>query len=169
MQRPQIISALGQATLYAVFGGVIALFSGWPEFTALPPDQGQLTVSVSHLGKRLQPCEEIGAEELARLPPNMRAATRCPRERAPLRLEIDIDGEAVLSGTAQSTGLSRDGAASFYRRIPLKAGRYQIAVRLRDSPREQGFDYVLESVLSLRPAQIAVVDFDATTGQVVLR
>lgn len=169
MQAAQIASAFGKAALYALFGGFIALFSGWPEFTALPPDHGQMTVSVTHLGKRLRPCEEIGAEELARLPPNMRAVTRCPRERAPLRLEIDIDGKAALSGTADATGLSRDGAASFYRRIPLKAGRHRIAVRLRDSPREQGFDYVLESVVSLRPAQIIVVDFDDATGQVVLR
>lgn len=169
MAAPRIASILGQAALYALFGGVIALFSAWPAFTALAPDQGQLTISISHLGKRLHPCEEISVEELARLPANMRATTRCPRERAPLHLEVDIDGASVLSDTASPGGLSGDGAASLYRRMPLTAGSHRIAVRLRDSPREQGFDYVLETVLSLRPAQIVVVDFDAAAGQVVLR
>lgn len=165
----QPVTWVAQATLYAVFAGVIALFSSWPNFRPLQAHEGLVTVSIAHHGQRLQPCRKQTAEELARLPPNMRAQSRCPRERAPLLVEVDIDGKTVLQQRAQASGLSRDGAAKLYRRMPLPAGRHRIAVRLRDSNRSEGFDYVREEVIELRPAEILVVDFDSEQREFTFR
>ena len=120
---------VAQAALYAVFAAVIALFSSWPIFRSLQSDEALITISIAHHGQRLQPCHEQSLEELARLPPNMRAPSRCPRERAPLLVEVDIDGVNVMRQHANASGLSRDGAAKLYRRMPVAAGTHQITVR----------------------------------------
>ncbi|HQW58884.1 hypothetical protein [Thermomonas sp.] len=150
-----------QGVLYAAFAGFLALFSSWPDFRSLQPDEGLITISIAHHGQRLQPCREQSLEELARLPPNMRVASRCPRERAPLLVEVDIDGTTVLRQRAEASGLSRDGAGKLYRRMPMPVGVHQVRVRLRDSNRSEGFDYVREEQVELRPAEILVVDFDS--------
>lgn len=158
-----------QATLYAVFAGVIALFSSWPNFRSLQPSEALITISIAHHGQRLQPCREQTLEELARLPPNMRVPSRCPRERAPLLVEVDIDGKPVLRQRAQASGLSHDGAAKLYRRIPVVVGRHRISIRLRDSNRSQGFDHVREELVELRPAEILVLDFDSEQREFTFR
>ncbi len=160
---------IAQAALYAVFAGVIAVFSSWPVFRSLQSDEGLVTVSIAHHGQRLQPCQQQSLEELAKLPPNMRAQSRCPRERAPLLVEVDIDGITVLRQQAKASGLSRDGAAKLYRRMPVAVGTHQITVRLRDSNRSQGFDYVREQRVELSPAEILVVDFDSEQREFTFR
>ena len=160
---------VAQAALYAVFAGVIALFSAWPIFRSLQADEGLVTISIAHHGQRLQPCQEQSMEELARLPPNMRVPSRCPRERAPLLVEVDIDGKTVFRQRAKASGLSRDGAAKLYRRMPLAVGSHRITVRLRDSNRSQGFDYVREERVELRSAEILVVDFDSEKREFTFR
>lgn len=160
---------VAQAALYAVFAGVVALFSSWPTFRSLQADEGLVTIGIAHHGQRLQPCQEQSLEELARLPPNMRVPSRCPRERAPLLVEVDIDGKTVFRQSAKASGLSRDGAAKLYRRMPVAAGRHQITVRLRDSSRSQGFDYVRQEQIELQPAEILVVDFDSEQRELTFR
>jgi hypothetical protein len=99
----------------------------------------------------------------------MRAAEICPRERSPIIVELDIDGEAVVRVEAAPSGLSRDGASAIYRRLPVAAGEHLIAVRLQDDARDDTFGYTLERRVSLNPAQVLVIDFDAEQGGVTLR
>src|SRR3546814_16723613 len=91
----------------------------------------------------------------------MRAPVRCPRERSPLTVEVDIDGVPLLRQVASPSGLSRDGAATVYQRAEVDAGSHRIAVRLKDDARSDGFDYRREADVPLSPAEILVMDFDA--------
>lgn len=166
---PRSLAWLLQGVLYALFIGVLGLFSHWPQYRHLDDDQAVLKLSIVHLGERLHPCVEQSAEELARLPPNMRAPKRCPRERAPLAIEVDLDGEPLLRRTAEPGGLSSDGSASMYERRVIAAGEHHLAVRLRDSAREQGFDHLGEARVNLRPAQILVIDFDPENREITIR
>ncbi|GAB2506088.1 hypothetical protein [Arenimonas alkanexedens] len=165
----QAATSAAQIALYAIFAGVIALFSSWPNFHPLQPDEALITISIAHHGKRLQPCREQTPEELASLPPTMRVPTRCPRERAPLLVEVDIDGKTVLQQRAEASGLSRDGSAKLYRRMPVPVGRHRVSVRLRDSNRRDGFDYAREEVVDLRPSEILVLDFDSEQQEITFR
>lgn len=160
---------VGQGLLYAAFAAAIALFSRWPAYQHLAPGLALVKLSFVHHGQRLGACEEQTPAELAKLPPNMRAPQRCPRERAPVTVELDIDGVKVLSEVAQPSGLSRDGAAAVYHRIEVPAGEHRIAVRLKDDPRSAGFDYVLDQQVRLAPARILVIDFDAAQRRITLR
>lgn len=160
---------VGQGFLYALFALVIGVFSAWPTYRHLPADQALIKLSFVHHGKRVSECRPLTAAELAKLPPNMRAPLQCPRERVPVVVELDIDGERMLREVVVPAGLSRDGASAVYRRLPVTAGTHRIAVRLKDSPGDSGFDYSLDESIKLRPAQVLVVDFDAQKNGITLR
>jgi hypothetical protein len=60
----------------------------------------------------------------------------------------------------QPSGLWKDGESTFYARFPVSAGQHHLLIGMRDSGREAGFDYELESELSLQPQQHLVIEFD---------
>ncbi|MFN0315175.1 MAG: hypothetical protein ACKVQA_09070 [Burkholderiales bacterium] len=167
MAKPFAI--LGQALLYALFATAIAGFSHYPRYQHLAGDQSLLKLSFSHPGQLKVECRRRGADELAKLPPNMRNPLDCPRERSPVTVELDLDGNALARAVIPPSGLSRDGPSTIYARFPVKAGPHQIAVRMNDSVRERGFNYTREEQVSLRPGQILVVDFNAEKGGIVLQ
>jgi hypothetical protein len=150
--------------LFAVFIGV---FSSWPRYQALPPDQAVVKVSFIHHGQRVAPCRPFTAEELAKLPPNLRTPLKCERERAPVTIELDVDGATVYRRVAQPAGLARDGAAAVYQRLNLPAGEHRIAVRLKDTVGPD-FNHTREATVRLQPAQVLVIDFDAEKGGITL-
>jgi hypothetical protein len=159
----------GQIALYALFAAVIGTFSTWPAYRHLPADQALIKLSFTHSGMRMKECQPLSATELARLPPNMRSPMQCQRERAPVLVELDIDGAPMVRHSAAPSGLSRDGASSIYQRLPVAAGPHRITVRLKDSPGGGPFDYSRDESLTLRPAQVLVIDFDAGKGGITLR
>lgn len=163
------LSWVGQVVLYAAFAAVIGVFTRWPSYQHLPEDHALIKLSLIHHGQRLQECQKLSPEELAKLPPNMRAPMNCPRERSPITVEVDIDDVAVLKRTVQPSGLSRDGAASVYQRIEVPAGMHRFKVRLRDSSRTEGFDFERDEVIELKPARILVIDFNAEKGGITLQ
>jgi hypothetical protein len=167
--RPTPLAWAGQLLLFGVFALVIGVFSRWPEYRHLGADQALVKLSFTHAAKRVAECRQLSAEELAKLPPNMRAAVKCERERAPVRVEVDIDGLPAVRHVAQPSGLSRDGASAVYQRLSVPAGEHRIAVRLKDSAGSGGFDYQREQTVKLAPAQILVIDFDAEKGGITLQ
>ena len=160
---------LGQVLLYGVFAVVIGVFSRWPAYQHLPDDQALVKLSFHHQGQPVSECQRVSPEELAKLPPNMRAPVRCPRERSPITVELDVDGATVLRHVAQPSGLSRDGASAVYHRMQVPAGTHQLAVRLKDDVRASGFGFTREATVTLKPAQILVIDFDPEKGGITLQ
>lgn len=159
----------GQLLLYALFALVIGVFSRWPPYRHLASDQSLIKISFSHTGKPVSECLSQTPEELAKLPPNMRAPKRCPRERSPIVVELDIDGAPAYQHTAKPSGLSKDGASSVYHRLALGAGVHRVAVRMKDDVRSPGFNHVREETVTLRPAQILVIDFDTAAQKITLQ
>lgn len=98
----------------------------------------------------------------------MRAPLKCGRERAPVTIELDIDGALAYRYTAAPSGLSRDGASTVYKRLELPAGKHRIAVRMRDTTATSGFTYQHDATVDLVPAQVLVIDFDSERGEIVL-
>lgn len=159
----------GQVLLYGVFALVIGVFSRWPPYHHLAPDEALIKLSFTHSGKHVADCRTLSAEELAKLPPNMRAPTKCDRERAPVRVEVDVNGKPAMRHVALPSGLSRDGASAVYQRLVIGAGTHRIAVRMKDSAGTGAFDYEREQEVTLAPAQILVIDFDAEKGGITLQ
>lgn len=157
-----------QLALYAPLMALLAYFSTEPRFSVVSSDEALLRVSFIHATQRKQACRERSAEELAKLAPNMRAALDCPRERAPLLVELELDGRVVLRREVQPSGLRRDGNAVVYQRMALPAGRHRIVARLRD--RAYGdFNYAREETVELAAGRVLLIDFNAARGGFVFR
>lgn len=164
----QALRIAAQLALYVPLMALIGYFSGAPKFSPVGANEALLRLSFVHAAQRKQPCRERGAEELAKLAPNMRAALDCPRERATLLVELELDGKLVLRREVPPVGLKGDGNATVYHRLPLPAGRHRIAVRLRDRPGE-GFDYAREETVELAPGRVLLIDFVAARGGFLFR
>jgi len=160
---------LAQVLLFGLFGLAIGVFSRWPAYQALAPGRAVVKVSFTHHGKPVSECHQLSPAELAKLPPNMRAPVQCPRERSPVRIEVDVDGQVAYRHAAMPSGLSRDGASAVYQRIELVAGTHQITVRMNDDARQSGYTHVRADTVVLKPAQILVIDFDSEAGGVTFK
>jgi len=163
------LALAGQVLLYGAFAAFIAVFSRWPEYRPLDDGEAVIKISFIHAGRPVSDCAPQTAEELARLPPNMRAPTRCPRERSPIIVAVDIDDTNVLTAEAPPSGLSRDGASAVFRRVVVPAGERHVRVRLSDDIRQRDTPYQHEDTRALAPGQVLVIDFDAAKGGIVFR
>lgn len=150
----------GQAIAYAAFAGVIGVLSTSPAYRHQAEGDATIKLSLRHAGKLISACRDRTPEELANLPANMRAPQICERERSPLTLELDIDGTPVYSEILPPRGLHNDGRASVYRRLSVPAGEIQVSVRLKNDVNQEGFQYETSRRLTLKPAQVLVIDFD---------
>ncbi len=154
----------GQAVFYGLFVAFVSYFSASPAYQHFSPEQALIKLSLSHPGRPLAPCRERSAEELAQLPPNMRIARECARERSPVVVEFALDGEVIYATELTPAGLKRDGASTLYRRLPVAAGAHRISARLKDHVGLPDFNYTRKAEVVLAPGQVFVVDFDARHG-----
>ncbi len=152
---------LGTIATTAIIAGVAAL-SAWPSHRALPEGTGVLKLSFSHGGERS--CRELTEAELAKLPPNMRRTEICDRKRPPLYVELDLDGVTVYRASLPPSGIAGDGPSRVYQRFVLPAGEYEVAIRLRDTTRAEGFDHTAERRISLASEQSFAIDFRPGAG-----
>ena len=159
---------VAQLALYAPLMALIGVFSTAPQFAPIGAGQALLRLSLIHAAERKHPCRTRSAEELAKLPPNMRAPEDCPRERAALLVELEVDGALVLHREVPPMGLQRDGNAALYARLALPAGRHRVLARLRDRA-EGDFNYVKSETLELAPGTVLLIDFAAASGGFVFR
>lgn len=158
----------GQAVAYTLFAVFVGVFSDTPAYYPIAPDEAAIKLSFSHAGERAQPCRSRTPEEIAQLPPNMRLALDCPRERSPVRIELQIDDRLVYSDALRPAGLKRDMASTVYRRFSVPAGEHTLALRLSDRP-DGEFNHAHEARVALRPAQLLVIDFKPESGGFVLQ
>jgi len=140
----------------------VAILSAWPSHRALPEGTAVLKLSFSHGGERS--CREMTEAELAKLPPNMRRTEICDRKRPPVYVELDLDGETVYRASLPASGIAGDGPSRVYERFELPVGEHEIAVRLRDTTRAEGFDFVAKRQISLASEQNFAIDFRPDAG-----
>jgi hypothetical protein len=160
---------LGQIVLYGLFAAAIGTFAQWPPYRHLEPKQALIKLSFTRVGKPVGDCRPLTAAEAAKLQPNMRPTSVCPRERSPLVVQVALNGKPLVDRLVPPTGLARDGAASIYERIVVPAGEQRVAVRLSDDVRARDRPFQREATVTLAPGQVLVIDFDAGKGEIVLQ
>jgi hypothetical protein len=153
---------VGQVILYGAFAAFVGYFATSPIYKQIPDDAALIKLSISHLGDR--ECRKRTPEELQKMPPNMRAPMDCPRERSDIKLEVDLDGQPIVRTVMHPTGLYKDGVSTVYKRFEVKEGAHQLAVRMNDNLIKPGFNFVKETEITLRPAQVMVIDFNPDKG-----
>lgn len=160
----KVLRYLGQIVAYVAFASVLAVFATEPKHQSFPSDRSQIKLSINHAAKHKGECRRLTPEEIAALPPNMRKPMDCPRERLPLHVELELDGELLYRESVPPSGLARDGTATVYKLFAVEPGNRRIVARLRDSARGEGFDYEGRIDVELKPQQNFVIDFKADLG-----
>jgi hypothetical protein len=157
-----------------MFGVILGLFAGvaaladWPVYRMTPRDTAVVMLSFVHGAARVD-CRRLTSEEIARLSPNMRHVQDCPRERRALHVELDIDDKTVFARDLKPSGIAGDGQSKVYQRFVVPIGSHDLAVRMRDTARAEGFDHERRERVTLRPDQMLVIDFRAETGEFLIR
>jgi len=158
----QIVRRTGQFVVILALFAAVSSFAAWPVYRQIP--QGSAVVVLT-----LVACRRLTSQEIAKLPPNMRRALDCPRERRPVYVELDLGGHNIYRASLAPTGIAGDGPSRVYHRFVVPAGEHSIAVRMRDSARADGFDYERQGRISLAPDQLFVIDFRSDSGEFVFR
>lgn len=147
-----------QILAYGAFATTVAYFSTSPPYRLRGDDSALVKLSFSHSAQLVQACRERSEAELAKLAPNMRTKMDCPRQRADVLVELDMDGKPLYRISTPPTGLRQDGAATVYRRLEIPAGHHRFQARLADGP-DRAFNFAREIDLDLAPGQVLIVDF----------
>ena len=152
-----------QGVLYGAFVAAVGYFASAPAYRHIEPDEALVRLSFSHAAQRKEPCRERTPEELAKLPPNMRAKMVCPRERADVIVELEMDGKLLARIVAPPAGLGRDGAATVYRRHVVAAGAHRFRARLADGV-DGKFTHAAEREVEISAGRVLLIDFNAAAG-----
>ena len=158
-----------QVLTYSGFAIVIGYLSFWPKYQYAATDQAAVKLSLSHATERVVPCVELTPQEVAELAPNMRRTQSCERQRLPLVLELDVDGERAYELVAAPSGLWEDGPASVYERFNLEPGSHSLTIRLRDTARQDGWDYTHTEDVVLEAGRYLTITFKAENGGFEIR
>ncbi len=154
----------GQAVVYGAIMLMLGYFATSPAYRHFPEGYALITMTFSHGGKPKGGCRRRTAEEIAKLPPNMRRPFDCPRNRLPVYVLLQVDGETVYEASLEPTGVQSDGPSRVYKGIKVAAGPHKITARMRDSERTEGYDYEREKNIVLKPAQHLVIKFRSEAG-----
>lgn len=157
--KPSLIW-LAQGAFFTVFAVIIGMFSNTPSYRHLSEENAVIKLSVSHPGEHKEACVKRSKADLAKLAPNMRAAMKCSRERWPVLIELEIDGQMVFKGERKPAGLSGDMSSSFYESFTVSSGEHLISVRINDDRSKDGFTKSLSKTLTLSPAQNLAIGFN---------
>jgi len=155
---------VGQSLFYAGVAAFIGYFSQNPAWTAFPPDRALLLASFAHGAERREACRRLTPEEIAKLPPQQRRPDTCERERLPVHLVVEIDGDVAYDAWLPPTGVWQDGPSRAYEKFPLPPGRHRIVLKLEDRGRRDAFAWAVEREVELLPGRKLAVDFKADEG-----
>ncbi|QWG21702.1 hypothetical protein KMZ93_17080 [Bradyrhizobium sediminis] len=165
----RLLRLAGQfAIIAALFAGV-AWLSDRPVYRQIPENSGIMMLTFVHGADRKGECRRLTPEEIAKLPPNMRRVLDCPRVRRSLYVELDIDGRRIYAADLPPTGIAGDGPSRVYQRFVMPAGKYDVAVRMRDTARADGFDHERRGTVDFAPSQMFVIDYRPESGEFIFR
>lgn len=159
----------GQFVVILLLFSAVAAFANWPIYRQIPEGSAIVVLTFVHGADRKAECRTRSPEEMAKLAPNMRRTLDCPRGRRPIYVELDLAGKNIFRATLPPTGIAGDGHSRVYKRFVVPAGQYEIAARMRDTPRTEGFDHQHKETISLLPQQMFVVDFRSESGEFLFR
>lgn len=158
----RVVRLISQLLLYGTFAVLLAYLSVRPTYQYAAPDTAVLKMALSHATERIVPCVQLTPEEIAAQSDSRPAM--CERGRWPLTIELEIDGVSIASFSAQPSGIWRDGPASVYERYDVAPGRHRVSARIRDTGREQGWDYTFSDEVDFVAGRYSTLTFRAETG-----
>ena len=161
---PLPVRAACMALLLGGLAGATGFLATRPAWHPLGAQEAVIRLSIRHATAPKVACKRLTPQELAELKPNMRREVGCPRERWPAYVELERNGTVIYGDEHAPSGLWNDGSVTVFRSFVIPAGRQQIVVRMRDSGRREGFDYVQSGTVDLKAEQNFVIEFHTCEG-----
>ena len=158
-----------QFVVIVLLFSAVSAFANWPIYRQIPEGSAVVLLTFVHGADRKAACRTRSPEEMAKLAPNMRRTMDCPRGRRSIYVELDLAGKNIFHADLPPTGIAGDGHSRIYQRFVVPAGQYEIAARMRDTPRTEGFDHEHTETVTLVREQMFVVDFRSESGEFVFR
>ncbi len=159
-QRVQSIAAA--IVLVASLSAVIFSVGTLPYRTP-HSSQPELVVSFNHSGAIVN-ARKLTPEERAKRLPHMRAQVNVARERTPVRLRVQVDGQTVFDDSFQPKGLSKDGPSIAVTRLPIAAGQHSVHVELADTIDANAWTKQWSEKVSFESNRTRVILFDTKAG-----
>lgn len=161
------LTRLARPAFWIALGAGIAALSGSPQYSQLEKGEAVLRVSIVHSSGTLVACRELSAAELAARAPNMRAPLACPRERAPLRVRVALDGAPLVDEVVAPRGLARDGRSILYRRWRIPAGAHRLEVLAEERGAARPARYERAESVSVAAGKVLTIDLRRERGGIV--
>ena len=162
LTRPRPLQIAAALALAVALGAVTFAFSNLPYRTA-HSSTPELVVSFNHHGAILEP-RKLTSEELEKRLPHMRAQVNASRERVPVRLRVQVDGQTVLDQVYPAKGLLHDGPSMAVVRLPLSPGPHQVLVELADTANPDQWTQQWHETVEFQENRARVVLFDTKGG-----
>ena len=86
------------------------------------------------------------------------------RERVPVRLRVQVDGQTVFDQSFQPKGLSHDGPSIAVKRLPMSPGPHQVRVELADTADTDQWTKQWSQTVEFQENRNRVVLFDTKAG-----
>lgn len=152
-----VLRYLVQAVCWLVLAGLVGLFGQGPAFAPVPPDHGELKISLAHLAERLEQCRTLTEAEREALPPTRRVTEICERGRASTHLRVILNGQPLVDRHIQPAGWHGGGRAYFQTAMPLPAGSHTLKLELADGDSSEAFSLQEQFSLELGAGESALL------------
>ena len=142
---------------------MVALLFGFltdtPKYEVLKPEETEFKLVIRHSGLLLGECRVMSQEELANTPPNMRRPTECPRQKAPLKVELRIDDQLQFEQTVVPSGIHDDGVVAMFDKIRINGGEHQFQLDVKHQMNDGEQSDSLVGTLEVDPGKVVIAEY----------
>ena len=156
---PEIKQRSLQIIVLGLMMAAVGHFADSPTYKVMNPSQTELRLVIRHSGVLIGACEMKPAEELEKLPANMRQPMNCPREKSPLSLELLVNDEVLHRGVVRPSGIHDDGVLALYQNFRVPGGSTDIELRVKDQVDLENYNYTLRETLELSRDSVILIEF----------
>jgi hypothetical protein len=139
-----------------------------------PPEEAALRLSWRVRGEEVGECPRPTAADLARLPAHMQNPDACLGPLPTYRLQVRLDGEAVIDRRVEGAGARGDRPLYVLEELRLDPDTFRIEVDFRREEgtvplEDPGTALVLDATLALEPGTVLLVTRAIDTGILEVR
>lgn len=142
---------------------VVSLVFGFltdnPKYKVLDQDETEFKLVIRHSGLLLGECRVMSQEEIANTPPNMRRPTECPRQKAPLKVELEIDDQLYFEQTVIPSGIQDDGIVAMFEKMNINGGPHQFQLKVKHQMNDGEKSEMLTRTLDVDTGSIVIAEY----------
>ena len=130
-----------------------------PKYEVLKQEETEFKLVIRHSGLLLGECRVLSKEEIANTPPNMRRPTECPRQKAPLKVELKIDDQLYFEQTVVPSGIHDDGVVAMFEKMKIDGGQHQFQLEVKHQMNDGEQSDMLTRSLEVDPGRIVIAEY----------